>query len=78
MSLVCKILEWQELEDRNSERLAFKVFWPIMTNVQKQEYYQRKHDFFICGDVDEIIGAFSPKSEDIEKIIETADKSGKL
>ena len=58
MNLVDCIIAWENLSDRIKIQ-QFRLFWPIMTNYQKQLWYVKVHDTYIYGDVDEMIGAFS-------------------
>lgn len=64
-SLAELVIKWDNLE--GYDRL-WKAFWPILSNRDKQEYYYKKHNTIICGDVDEMLGSFSAEIKlDVDK-----------
>ena len=53
-TLVTSLIEAEEKAYPRSDRIT-KALWPILNNKQKQEYWYRKHNWIICGDVDEFL-----------------------
>jgi len=58
MNLVDCFIAWRNLSDRIKIQ-ELKLFWPLMTNKQKQLWYIKVHNIHIFGDVDEMIGDLS-------------------